>query len=452
MRFGGEGGPSWFRGLFAGLAAVYVAMIPLPRVDNHLLGSDGGHYYCYMRSFWLDGDVQIGNDIALYNARISHGSAHRLAASYDRSIGPAVLWSPFFLVAHALTVLLSAVGVPVATDGFSYLEEAAVCIASIFYAVAGLLAVSATVSRHVPGGSALTGVLFMFLSTFAVYYALFEPSMGHSVEFFTVCVFVWSILGRGSRTTGAWILVGLAGGLMTLVRWQNLVFALLVPYGLARVEPPVSRAVIRGGAAGIAWLAVASIQCMFWHDVFGKVLTIPQGPGFLAPAAPQVLDVLFSTRHGLVSWHPAFAVAAAGMLMVRPRGLALVLSLAVLAQVYICSMVIEWWCGDSFGMRRMTGTIPLLTFGAAFLIERAGRLGRAGRRIAACVGVAMVAWNFLFMAQYRLGMIPPGDALSLSEMTTGKLRVFTHGIEHVRQRMEPRASGSGAALAPPGPR
>lgn len=428
---------AWFVALFAGLTVCFLAMVPLPRVDNHLLGSDGGYYYAYMRSFWLDHDVSIGNDVDLYNSRMGSDNPNRLRVLYDRSIGPGVLWSPFFLVARGFTLLLSAAGVPIATDGFSYLEEAAVCIGSIFYAVLGLYALSVTLSRYVPARTAAASVFLMLGSTFALYYVVIEPSMGHALELFTVSAFVWSILGRESDTARAWAVAGMLGGLMVLVRWQNGVFLMLVPYGVMRAGKPCSRMVVGAVVAGIAFLATSAIQGIFWRVVFGKFVTIPQGGSFITPFETHFLDVLFSTRHGLISWHPVFAVAAVGMFLVRPRGMAATLSLLVVLQLYVCSIVSEWWCADAFGMRRMTGTIPFLTFGTAFLLDRVTASGPRRRVVAGCIGIVLTIWNLLFMAQYRLGAIPPGDALTLRQMTTGKLEVFAKGYEYFRRVVRP---------------
>jgi len=277
----------------------------------------------------------------------------------------------------------------------------------------------------------------MFLSTFAFYYTLFEPSMGHALELFTVSLFVWSILGREPRPKFAWFLAGGAAGLMSLVRWQNCVFMLLIPYGLMRDNRQFSRMATRGATAAAAFLAMGALQSSFWFAVFGKPLTIPQGGGFMTPLNTHFLQVLFSTRHGLISWHPVFALAALGMFFIRPKWMGAVLALAVLMQLYVCSSVTEWWCADSFGMRRMTGTIPILTFGVAFLLNGVTAQGRNRRLLAACVGGALVAWNVLFMAQYRLGMIPAGEELTLSQMTTGKLQVFAKGYEYLRKIKDP---------------
>ena len=47
---------------------IFIATIPLPRVDNHLVGSDGIKYYAILRSFVLDQDFDFSNDFPLFDA------------------------------------------------------------------------------------------------------------------------------------------------------------------------------------------------------------------------------------------------------------------------------------------------------------------------------------------------------------------------------------------------
>lgn len=437
---------TWIVALFLTMSLCFIALIPLPRADNHLIGSDGGYYYSYMRSFWVDHDVDITNDVVLYNSRMAADNPNHLRVLYDRSIGPSLLWSPFFLVARATTLLLHRSGLSIATDGYSYLEEASICISSILYVCLGMYLLFLTLSRYTDKQSSLAGILAMFALTFAIYYTVLEPSMGHAVELFSVSAFLWAILGRRTETLLAWAMVGLTAGIMVVVRWQNGVFLLLVLYGLFQGGCNVRKLVARGLATAGSMLPIIAIQSLFWYGSFDKAITIPQGNHFITPLAPHLYEVLFSTRHGLVSWHPVFAVAMVGMCFVRPIRIGILLSLLVLLQLYVCSIVTEWWCADSFGMRRMTGTIPMLSFGFAFLLSRSKRAETYKRWALYAAVLGLLVWNVFFMAQYRLGIIPSGDALSIREMTWGKLDVVAKGYGYLKRYT---TSGSGTQSTDP---
>src|SRR5262245_20972147 len=59
--------PRWvFGGLFVFSLLFYLALIPVPRVDGQLLGSDGVGYYVYARSLAIDHDLDFTNEYAYY--------------------------------------------------------------------------------------------------------------------------------------------------------------------------------------------------------------------------------------------------------------------------------------------------------------------------------------------------------------------------------------------------
>ena len=403
-----------------------VALLPLPRSDNHLLSSDGGYYYAVMRSFWLDRDVDLTNDIALYNARVPPDHPARLGASAAFSVGPALLWSPFFLPAHLAARLAHAAGAPIATDGWSALEEGAVALASVAYVVLGLWLLVRLVAACVPAASAATAVLASFLASSAAYYTLFEPTMSHTLELFTTALFVWAVLCRPLRSLRDAVCLGAIAGLVFLVRWQNAVLLTLLPLAFA-VQPshaPNARRIRTGVEHGIGivlgFACLASLQLLFWRSTSGSLITVPQGAGFLIPLQPHWLSVLFSTRHVLFTWTPVALLGAIGLARLRPLRLALHASIALLLAIYVCSIVVDWWAGDAFGMRRMIGVLPLLALGTAALLGTAGPRARRALHVAL---VALVLWNGAFIVQYRLGLVSRSEALGFREMVVDKFRL-----------------------------
>ena len=94
----------------------------------------------------------------------------------------------------------------------------------------------------------------------------------------------------------------------------------------------------------------------------------------------------------------------------------------MITQIYICGIVSDWWGGDSFGMRRMTGTIPLFALGLAALLERWKRKWKF--TFAILILALLACWNFLSIVQYRLNMIPKNDAPTLRQITVEKIFII----------------------------
>lgn len=416
----------WLLGTAVSLLIVYAALIPYPREDGHLLSTDGGYYYSYMASVFLDGDLDVTNEIDMYNRRLAANSPFRLHEElfYVFAIGPPILWSPAFLATHGVVIGLRGVGVDVAADGFSYPEEAAVAMTGIIYSVVGLALTYKLLTRFFGRGAALSASFVAFFASSTIYYVVFEPAMSHPVELFSVALFLWSLLGRDKSRSRDWLWAGLAAGLMSIVRWQNAVFLLLLPFELVRMtrrqssETVYARLAKRGSLILSGLLPIALLQMLFWKSTLGSFITVPQGSGFMTWGQPHIWSVLFSTRHGLFSWTPIALIAVAGLALLKDRRLAGALATIFVLDVYVSSVAADWWGGTAFGMRRLIGLVPIFALGLAAIADQL-RSSRV-RKAAAGVAAALVIWNFAFVLQFRARLVPQNEALTFRQMVTDK--------------------------------
>jgi len=105
------------------------------------LQSDGFYYYAYLRSLWFDGDVDFTNDYRLLGlgdkAHLFQPTPTGLAQS-AWTIGPAIVWTPFFGAGHLVATRLRATNTTVAADGTSFPYRQAVCVAGLFYGLLGV--------------------------------------------------------------------------------------------------------------------------------------------------------------------------------------------------------------------------------------------------------------------------------------------------------------------------
>ena len=168
---------------------------------------------------------------------------------------------------------------------------------------------------------------------------------------------------------------------MTLIRWQNALFALLpscdaivalVAAARASDRPRVTR-VLTGGALFTLCATLAFVpQMIAWHAIYGSWLAVsPIGPQ-IRWTEPQLADILWSSRNGLLSWSPILYVGAIGLVMFAASapGVGIPALLAVAAMTYFNAAIQDWWGSDGFGGRRFDGTIPLFCLGiAAFARE-----------------------------------------------------------------------------------
>jgi len=396
-----------------------------------IVHGDGARLYAWLRSAWFDRDLDTANELAHYfNYPGSREPVElrRTASGYawnHTPVGCAILWAPFFALGHATAVRLHEAAPGVAVDGYSPPYAFAVALGTHVYCLLGALLLFSICSRFYPPLPSLLAVLTAWLGSFLPAYLFLYPSMSHAVSFFSVCLFLrlwlWT-MERGG--TPRWCLLGIAGGVMGLVRTQNLIFLLIPLAGHAAGERARRGRRPAGPFSMLACAALAFLpQAYAWKASCGAWLTIPQGGGFMHWGRPAVARVLFSSRHGLFSWSPALALGAVGIpLFVRKeRRLGWPLAAAFLLQLYLNSVVDDWWAGTGFGARRFDNCLPLFGLGLAAVYDalRALRRGWCAWVLAA----GLVGWNALFLCQYAANWVSHSGHVDMAAAARGQAKM-----------------------------
>jgi hypothetical protein len=261
--------------------------------------------------------------------------------------------------------------------------------------------------------------------------------MTHAPSMAAVAGFVWAWLAtRSERRTGQWAWLGALAGFMTLIRWQNALFALLPACDAlallvlsARAGDRVRfRRTITNGALFTACAALAFVpQMIAWHSIYGTWLAVsPVGPQ-LRWSDPHLSDILWSSRNGLFSWSPVLYCAALGLVIFavdQPAiGIPALLALAVMTYFNAC--IQDWWGSAGFGGRRFDGTIPLFTIGAAaFGASAVAYTRRHPLRIVGGAASALVLWNLALMSAAQEGAVRIGEPLSFGDASAAQSRAL----------------------------
>jgi Dolichyl-phosphate-mannose-protein mannosyltransferase len=395
---------------------ILLALLPLSLAALYLqpqrVASDGIFYFAPLRSVVVDHDLDFENEYRVLGAGpgyFQRTPTGRLPDNY--SIGPALVWLPAFLAAHLLALL----GLYRPT-GFGYPYFTAIATTSALAGFLGVVLVYRLLRAYFEDRVALAASILVWLGTFHAWYMIFEPSMSHALAMATVAAFLL-LTHRGIRGERAFFVAGLAGGLVALVRWQNVVLlpVALVPI-LARGEGRPGARKLAFGAAG--FLLAFAPQLLFWKAIYGSFLLVPQGGGYIDWTSPRIQEVLFSSRHGLFSWAPVLWLALTGIPAFVRRAPALGFPLvgSALAALYVNASVTDWWAGASFGSRRFDSALPLFALGLGCTIEwLVPRISRHPFATATLALAPFVVWNFLLMGVYFSGAIPPDGPASFRQ-------------------------------------
>lgn len=459
------------------LIALFVLLLPLanPRVS----ATDEVQYYVYLRSLWFDGDLNFANDYQRFhelnpnagiNGSLLQPNRIRAATGLYGNIAPvgsAIMWTPFFLLADGLVRLANLFGANIPADGYSWPYIYAVCYASALYGLLGLLLSYRLARRYTSGFAATLASITIWLATPLVWYMFVQMPFAHATGLFLVALFitvwveVWDrghgIGGRGQkeeerrkkaenrtqhhfavflhpssfilqssighRQPVLWAILGLAGGLMVMVR-EQLGLMLLIPAvgALAQYWQMLRTGALRAAAALFGrhalFLAMFVLALTPQLAVYQVLNGVPRPAGEVSGkfnlCSPHMIDTLvdYDPRpsawchvvddptadfppfaHGALVWSPVLLVALVGLGLLgrRDRLLFVAFTLAFVAQVYLNGAFgTTWHLSGAFGFRRLIECTPIFVVGLALLADRVPARWRWWLLVPA---LAFVAWN-----------------------------------------------------------
>jgi len=379
-------------------------------------GSDGREYFVQVRSLVFDRDLDFSNDNATFGVR---GTARIYP------FGAALLWAPFMVAAHAWLKTVNLFGGSYPTDGYTNPYQVAIGLGTLVYGFWGLVLIWRMSRDHFGERLAAIATIAITAGSFFFWYLTVENSMVHGASMFatTLVIYIW-YRGRPAATESGhpaaqgalwWLAFGLAGGLMTMVRWQNVTFfavaVLITLFQLRRID--------RGLLKGLAICALGFIvgflpQLIFWKVVRGGWFAVPAAEHSFDIRAFHAWDVLFSANHGLLATTPLVYLALLGvpLFVKRDRPLALLLVAGFVSQVLVNAGPESWWGGSGYGARRFDNSMMLFAVGLASLLAWL----RQRPLVAPLATVsALIAVNFFVMADVRNRQLPSGEAITFDD-------------------------------------
>ena len=413
------------------MIALFVAA--LPAVNVRLYASDEVQYFAFLRSLWFDRDVSFDNEYrALYDRGVGQFTGFRetllerttatgLRINFG-TLGPALLWSPFYAAADVGVLAAQKAGFAAQRDGYSWPYLAAVCYGSAAY---GFLAVllSARLARRLTGvGYGPAAVIWM--GTPLLFYMYLAAGMAHAVSAFAVAAMLTIWIAVRERWTAAGALgLGAIAGVIVMVREQDAILLTgpLLDYGLAlrrRWRSPGfdRRRELTIAAAGLlGFVAVYTPQIVAYLHLNGRPFPSPLVTRKMTRTSPHALQVLFSPSHGFLFWTPLAAIALSGLWLMtrrrpapgrdddRARRVAIGLLVSVAGHVYISGCVESWTVAGAFGQRRFVAITAMLVVGLAAAWQAAPT--RVSRVALATAIVLTIWWNLGLMALFGTRMM-----------------------------------------------
>jgi hypothetical protein len=436
-------------------------LLTLPLLNPWVRG-DGVGYYAYARApliehnFDFTHDYQSANEsfreAHLENGQPKAGQRTRTGHLDNHfSVGPAMLWSPFLLVAHGGVLLAKALGSNVPDDGFSAPYRYAMAFGTGLYGFLALLLSFCLACKYV-------GPIWAFVATLAIwwgsslpFYMYFNPSWSHAHSAFVVALFLWYWdATRERRSLPQWLLLGMIVGLMLDVYYLNsMVVSVLAVEAVGQYAK-----ILRSQSTS----SPSFLELLVRHLLFGFAVIVVMIPTFVSRwivyggpfetgyvtirdflwRSPVFFSVLFSSNHGLLAWTPLLVLAILGLLLFTFRfpKVGVPLSTAVVAFYLFVSFYPDWAGISSYGNRFFVSLTPIFILGLAYLLQRvAVHFSQLRSALLACSGVlaCFVLWNLGLIYQFGTHLVPARGPISFRQATYNQFYVVPGDLaSHLR--------------------
>jgi hypothetical protein len=434
------------------LVLLFLFFLSLPLLNPWVHG-DGVGYYAFLRAPLIEHNLDFSHDYRAANRSFREDRLDENGVPRDAfrtrtghldnhfTVGPAILWAPFVLLAHGGVLFARAMGSTVAADGFSKPYLIAMALGTALYGFAGLLLSFFLARKYIRESCALPATIGIWWASSLPVYMYFNPSWSHAQSAFAVALFLWYWdFTRGTRSTKEWVVLGAITGLMLNVYYANLmILAVLMVEAIRQYD-----AALRQKEDGQETIT----QLLFNQLLFGAVVVICLVPTFISRRivygspfefgyiplknwhwrSPAFLQVLFSANHGLFSWTPLLLLSVFGLFLFwrRVPDVGAPFLSAALAFYLFISCYPDWAGISSFGNRFFISLTPLFIVGLATLLESfalAFRV-RAQSLIATAILLAcFISWNLGFIFQWGSHLIPVRGPIQWEAMVYNQVRV-----------------------------
>lgn len=344
---------------------------------------DVSGYYMYLPAAFIYNDLKevkfLDDVIEKYRPTadpyqvFTHESGNKVM---KYSIGQAVMYAPFFAVAHAWASASDAYP----ADGFSFPYQFMISLGSLVVSFLGLFWLMTVLRYYFQEKAVALTLLLIVFGTNYLNYSAIDGAMTHNNVFSLGALLLLTSHRFYVRATlSRALLIGVCIGLMALTRPTEIIAAIIpVLWGLdlTRKGAIGKRLKLFGQhwrkllAAAVVTLAIGSIQVVYWKYVSGDWLVYSyQDQGF-DWLSPHLNKGFFSYKAGWLIYTPLMIFSLIGFIQLfrhKPALFPAIFLHAVLF-IYIAFSWSVWWYGGSLGQRTMVQEYTVLAFPLAAFI------------------------------------------------------------------------------------
>lgn len=365
---------------------------------------DAKMYYTITRSVVKDSDLNFVNEFKKFSIKTDTGK-NGLPINIQPP-GTSIVWIYPFLETDYLVTGLKTLGFNFENSGYELTYQIGLGIFNIYLSLAGFLFLYLFLRSFFSKKISLTTIIFLFGATNLLYYISFEPLNSHIPSFFLSALLFYYLEKQKKFSIKDAFFAGLITGFAALVRTQDFLL-FLIPAGYIYIhfsKKPDS--LITLYPIFLSGIFIGFIpQIYYWKVVFDTFWKSPYINYGFSLLKPKPYYVLFNLHNGLFSTTPILLFSFVFLILYLKKnklisGISLIYFLIQLVVVSSYSMYYQF---DSYAIRMLITTYPLLSLGLSNLIDSLSR--KIGYQKLVLIGLLFILMNiyliFNFLNNFR---------------------------------------------------
>jgi hypothetical protein len=376
--------------------------------ENDVITADVRGYYAYLPALFIQDDLRLEHP-ENFASEVWYSENEEGTRFIKYSCGMAIVYSPFFLIAHTLA---EPMGAP--ANGYSYPYKFALAMSAIVYLIIALIFLSKLLLRYFSDSVVSITLLILFLGTNALHYYTGNMTYSHGYSLTLISVFLYCAVRWIERPAFKWaIWIGITTGLFVLIRPIDVLFILFLPlFNLTSFEDLKLRFALfwKKKYHVIVMLLLFFLmllpQLLYFKSISGSFLFYSYTGEPFYFGNPHLFDSILSYRNGWLVYSPLMVLSILGLFFIRKQKAAFGAFLLPVSLLYFY-VISAWWCWwyVGFGNRAFINLYPILAISLACFVQFAitgGRLKRVGFKVFVLFGLMLSAFQTY---QYDVGGI-----------------------------------------------
>ncbi|MCE3277837.1 MAG: hypothetical protein K0S44_28 [Bacteroidetes bacterium] len=381
--------------------------------EKNLISNDVVSYYGYLPAAIIHHDIKldfiVGHDE--YAGKYWPENAPNGGRVIKTTMGLSFLYLPFFLTGHAIAKVFD-----YPADGYSAPYLILMLLSCLFYLVIGFHFLRKLLLIFFTDGITSLTMASVFFGTNLLWYATFDGLMSHAYLFTILIVFIYLVVKwHQEQQLKTAILIGLSGGLMTLIRPTMIVcfviFALYSVYDKQSFTAKLKQ--LTGRPFHLVIIALCAFivllpQLAYWKYITGNFFFFSYVGERFYWNNPHIIEGLIGFRKGWLLYTPIMVFAIAGVFYMRKNVPEFLLSVAILLPllIYVFFSWWAWWYGGSFGLRAFVDYYGLLAIPlASFYTQAFQAKFKKIKWVVATAAFLLIFLNMFQTWQFNKGLI-----------------------------------------------